>query len=94
MSNEKKNYGIGRFTSIWWNEGRDGRAGFYTIQIRRVYKDSSGTDVEQKISLFADDVIRLAAELERAKLVLLQPREIVRQTVEPDVPSATDDIPF
>lgn len=91
---EKKNYGIGRFTSIWWNEGRDGRAGFYTIQIRRVYKDSSGTDVEQKISLFADDVIRLAAELERAKLVLLQPREIVRQTVETDVPSATDDIPF
>lgn len=94
MSNEKKNYGIGRFTSIWWNEGRDGRAGFHTIQIRRVYKDSSGKDVEQKISLFADDVIRLAAELERAKLVLLQPREIVRQTIETDVPSATDDIPF
>lgn len=94
MSNEKKNYGIGRFTSIWWNEGRDGKAGFYTIQIRRVYKDSTGAEVEQKLSLFTDDVIRLAAELERAKLVLLQPREIIRQTVEPEIPNAADDIPF
>ena len=88
----KKNYGIGRYTSIWWNEGQNGKSGFYTVQICRKYKNSAGEEVEQRVSLFADDLLRLSAELERAKAVLLMPREIIKQQTETE--QDIDSIPF
>lgn len=90
---ENKNYGIGRYVSLWYNEGKDGKRGFYTITIRRMYKDKDGVDCEQKISMFADDALRLEAELRRANAMLLSPREIIKQ--EPiAAPATDDDIPF
>lgn len=96
-----KNYAIGRFVSVWWNEGTDGKPGYYSVNIRRRYKDKAGLDVEEKVSMFASDAIQLATELNAAVTkILTLPREIVRkeQTPEPDVQvvevSEIDQIPF
>ena len=93
-----KNYAVGKYVSLWYNQSKDGKSGYYSVNIRRTYKDKNGEDVEQKISLFADDAIRLARELKIATNLLLYPREI-KQTQEPkpdainpdDIPT---DIPF
>lgn len=88
-----KNYAVGKYVALWFNQGKDGKAGYYTVSIRRVFKDKNGADVEQKISMFADDAIRLAAELQKATNMLLTPREIV-QVEEPKLDSINpDDIP-
>lgn len=96
-----KNWGIGRFVSCWWNEGQDGKPGYWTINIRRKYKDKTGVDVEEKISMFASDAIQLATELQAAvNKILTHPREIVRREQPvampdaPDAPIGGDDIPF
>lgn len=88
-----KNYAVGKYVALWFNQGKDGKAGYYTVSIRRVFKDKNGADVEQKISMFADDAIRLAAELQKATNMLLTPREIV-QVEEPKLDAINpDDIP-
>ena len=96
-----KNYAIGRFVSLWWNEGTDGKQGYYTVNLRRRYKDKTGADVEEKISMFASDAIQLQAELKAAiEKVLTLPREIVSKeaTPEPNMQvvevSELDQIPF
>ena len=92
-----KNYGVGKFVSIWWNEGKDGKAGYYSTTIRRRYKDKNGQDVEEKITMFSDDVIRLALELQKAAQILINPRELVRKEPTSEIPIETpmgDDIPF
>ena len=96
-----KNYAIGRFVSVWWNEGTDGKQGYYTVNIRRKYKDKAGLDVEEKLSMFASDAIQLATELNAVvNKILTLPREIVKKeaVAEPnmqviDVNDITD-IPF
>lgn len=88
-----KNYAVGKYVSLWYNQGKDGKSGYYSVNIRRMYKDKNGEDVEQKISLFADDAIRLAAELQKATNMLLTPREII-QVQEPKLDAINpDDIP-
>lgn len=90
---DQKNYSVGRYVSLWYNEGKDGKRGFYSLAIRRLYKDKDGNECEQKISLLQDDALRLEAELRRANAMLLSPREIVKQ--EPvATPQNDDDIPF
>lgn len=80
-----KNYAIGRFVSVWWNEGTDGKQGYYSVNIRRKYKDKTGADVEEKISMFASDAIQLQAELKAAvEKILTLPREIVRKEATPE----------
>lgn len=91
---ERKNYGIGSFSSIWWNEGKDGKSGYYSVQIRKAYKDSYGQDQEQKISFLQKDAIVLAAELQRIATLLLTPREIVRKDNAPVIDNVGDEIPF
>lgn len=89
-----KNYSIGQFTSLWWNEPKEqGKAGYYSVQIRKKYKDQNGSEQEQKISFLANDAIRLAAELKRVATMLLTPREIIKRE-EPIAPAPDDDIPF
>lgn len=96
-----KNYAIGRFVTLWWNDGQDGKQGYYTVNVRRRYKDKTGADVEEKISMFASDAIQLQTELKAAiDKILTLPREIVRkeQPIEPGVQvvevSELDQIPF
>lgn len=96
-----KNWAIGRFVSCWWNDGLDGKPGYWTITVRRKYKDKMGTDVEEKISMFSSDAIQLAAELQAAvNKILTHPREIIRreQAVAmqegPDAPIGMEDVPF
>lgn len=93
-----KNYAIGKFVSLWWNEGKDGKPGYYSTTVRRKYKDKNQQDVEEKMTLFADDAIRLAMEMQKAAQILLHPREIVRKEPVAEVPEDaagnTDDIPF
>lgn len=97
-----KNYAIGRFVSLWWNDGTDGKSGYYTVNVKRRYKDKTGTDVEEKISMFASDAIQLQTELKAAiDKILTLPREIVKKETTPepatqpvDVSSVPDDIPF
>ena len=96
-----KNWGFGRFVSCWWNEGKDGKQGYYTVNVRRRYKDKTGADVEEKVSMFASDAIQLQAELKAAvEKLLTLPYEIVRkeQAPEPNVQvveaSELDQIPF
>lgn len=95
-----KNWAIGRFVSCWWNEGQDNKPGYWTITIRRKYKDRMGVDVEEKISLFASDAMQLSTELNATvNKILTHPREIIKreQPVNmPDAPDAPigDDIPF
>jgi len=80
-----KNYAIGRFVSLWWNDGTDGKQGYYTVNVRRRYKDKTGADVEEKVSLFASDAIQLQAELKAAvEKILTLPREIVRKEQAPE----------
>lgn len=97
-----KNYAIGRFVSLWWNEGTDGKRGYYTVNIRRTYKDKTGSDVEEKISMFASDAIQLSVELDAVvKKILTLPREIVKKETTPepsmqplDVSGIDDTVPF
>ena len=96
-----KNWAFGRFVSCWWNDGADGKPGFWTVQMRRKYKDKMGIDVEEKISMFPTDAIQIAAELNAAvNKILLHPREIVRRETNvvdpgtPDGPIDNSDIPF
>ena len=97
-----KNYAIGRFVSCWWNEGQDGKPGYWTVNIRRQYKDKMGVDVIEKISMFASDAIQMSTELQAAvNKILTHPREIVKREqpvempAEPDAPIGTgDDMPF
>lgn len=95
MSN--KNYGIGKFVALFWNEGKEGKRGYYTVSVKKRYKNNYDEDIEQKLTLFADDAVRLHAELGRAINVLLHPREIIIQQEVPQDPVAqdpSDDIPF
>ena len=90
-----KNYGVGQFTSIWWNEPKEaGKNGYYSVQIRKTYKDAYGNEQEQKVSFLSSDAIRLAAELQRVATMLLTPREIVRREENIDTATPGDDIPF
>lgn len=95
-----KNYAIGRHTALWFNQGQEGKQGYYTVSITKKYTDKAGIQQESKISLFADEALRVLSELEQAKRILLFPREIVVQQ-QPDISAGPvnnidsgDDLPF
>lgn len=95
-----KNWAIGRFVSCWWNEGQDNRPGYWTVSIRRQYKDKTGTDVVEKLFLLSYDAIQVATELQAAvNKILTHPREIVKREQPVNMPAGPeapigDDIPF
>ena len=94
-------YNINRYVSVWLNDGKDGNPDYYTITIRKRYKDTNGEWVEKKETYMADEAIQIAAGFNAAiDKILLLPKKIVKKeaTAEPNMQvvdvNDLDGIPF
>lgn len=70
-----KNYKIklgGLEVAYLWNEGKDGKKGYYTVALVKSYKDKDGNWKDSKIYLDADDAVVLGRMLARTEQVALQ----------------------
>lgn len=70
-----KNYKVklnGLEVAYLWNEGKDGKKGYYTVVLVKSYKDKDGNWKDNKIYLDADDAVVLGRMLARTEQVALQ----------------------
>ncbi len=73
MSGNKpfKKFRIGYLTATIWKQEVEGGKSFYTIDLSRTYKDSTGA-LKNTTSLNHDDLLNASKLLERAELFLAE----------------------
>lgn len=61
--------------AYFWQDGKDGKQGAYSVSITRSYKDKDGNWKDQKIYLDAKEAVLLGRLLERTEQVALRVEE-------------------
>lgn len=74
MKNYKIKNGVLEVAYIW-NEGKEGKKGYYGVRITKSYKDQDGAWKDSKIRLSVDDTIVLNRMLNRLEQVGLPIQE-------------------
>ena len=74
MKNYKIKNGLLEVAYIW-NEGSDGKKGYYGVRITKSYKDKDGTWKDSKIRLSSEDTVILSRMLSRLEQVGLPIQE-------------------
>lgn len=66
--------------AYFWQDGKDGKPGNYSVSVTRSFKDKDGNWKDQKIYLDAHEAVLLGRMLERTEQVALRVEEFQKNS--------------